>query len=185
MTKNKKFQPQRWQHYDERNDLERNCKENNVGKYKKLETFLSIIPYKAETMQKEEEEEVLKLLQNVHSLHMINNVQPCNFTYRHYGDCMQTQVPIHTSPFYSRQHLNYVVCLNFPEHIYSIYILSPQTCSATCPALMPTLMSRRYAARKHKFIMLPSWHCDHQPTADLYVKHSIFKNNTIFLSNHR
>jgi hypothetical protein len=42
MTKNKKFQPRSWQYYEERNDLERNCKENTVGKYKKLETFLSI-----------------------------------------------------------------------------------------------------------------------------------------------
>lgn len=97
-------------------------------------------------------------------------------------------MPICTFLFYSQQtafKLHYMVHLNFPEHIYSIYILSPQTCSATCPAIMPTLMSWCYAARKHKFIMLPSWHCNHQPTADLYDKHSIFKNNTTFFSNHK
>jgi hypothetical protein len=43
-----------------------------VGKYKKLETFLSITLYKAETMQKQEEEEVLKLLKNVYNLYVIN-----------------------------------------------------------------------------------------------------------------
>lgn len=72
MTNNKKFQPQSWQNYGERNGLERNYKENTVGKYKKLETFLSITLYKAETMQKQEEEEVLKLLKNVYNLYVIN-----------------------------------------------------------------------------------------------------------------
>jgi hypothetical protein len=67
MTKNKKVHPcSSRQHHEGKKELERNGKGKTVGKYKKLETFLTIILYKAETMQKEEE--VLKLVQKVHNL---------------------------------------------------------------------------------------------------------------------
>jgi len=53
MMKEEKVQSRSWQHYEQRNKLERNWKEKTVGKYKKLEIFfLSITLCKAETVQK-------------------------------------------------------------------------------------------------------------------------------------
>jgi len=75
MTKEKKVQPRNWQHSEQRNKLERNQKRKTVGKIQETgDFFWSITQCKAETMQKQEEEEVLKCFQNVYSLYALNNV---------------------------------------------------------------------------------------------------------------
>lgn len=87
-------------------------------------------------MQKQEEEEVLKCFQNVYSLYALNNVQSCNLTYRHYGDCMQTEVPIRTFPYYpQRTTMKLCSMLKFPRTFqqYLHFVTTDVRCHMSCP----------------------------------------------------